>query len=152
MFKILSFIFWYFPVLVVQLISSRVTISNIDPWYRELQKPFWNPPDGVFAPVWTLLYLMMGAAVWLVYWSKGTWKAYILFFTQLFLNGLWSVLFFGFHAPGWALLDLGLLVGILAWNLVVFARIRPLAGWLLLPYLLWTVYAITLNMAIWWLN
>ena len=98
----------------------------------------------------------MAVSVWLVSQSKTTHIkrvfSYTLFVVQLFLNGLWSFLFFKFHHVGWALLDLGLLIFFVALTGHVFFRIKKAAGLLLLPYLLWCIYAFTLNAAIWWLN
>lgn len=151
-----SLILWYLPVAFVQFIASRITVGSINPWYKGLNKAPWNPPAWVFGPTWTLLYLMMAVAVWIVFLTKPKTSkhklAYTLFFMQLFVNGVWSFLFFGMHSPGWALIDLTLLVVLLVLTFIVFFRIRPLAGWLLVPYLIWSFYALTLNAAIWWLN
>ncbi len=147
---------WYLPVLAVQITSAIITTQSIYPWYSQLEKAFWNPPAWLFGPVWTLLYIMMTVSVWLIYQTK-TERAkqvisYTLFIIQLFLNGLWSFLFFKLHKVGWALLDLGLLIFFIAVMGHVFFRIRKVAGLLLLPYLFWCIYAFTLNAAIWWLN
>ncbi|QVL57929.1 MAG: tryptophan-rich sensory protein [Simkaniaceae bacterium] len=153
---ILSLILWYLPVALVQLVSARVTVSSINPWYKSLNKAYWNPPAWFFGPTWAVLYIMMAIAVWIVYRTKSKlgkhWLAYSLFFTQLIANGLWSFLFFGLHSPGWALLDLTLLIILVAITSTFFFRIRRIAGFLLLPYLLWSIYALSLNIAIWWLN
>lgn len=154
--RILTLLIWYVPVALVQLVSGRITVNSLYPWYRSLEKGWWTPPDWVFGPVWTLLYGMMAVSVWMIYHAKATRRqhsiAYVLFFTQLFVNGLWSFLFFRFHLLGLALADLGLLVLLVALNAYYFYRVRPLAGLLLVPYLLWSLYAFSLNAAIWWLN
>jgi translocator protein len=154
--KILTFFIWYTPVALVQMISGHTTVTSITPWYKALEKASWTPPDFVFGPVWTILYFMMTLAVWMVYQARATKHqhnlAYILFFTQLFANGLWSFLFFGFHLTGWALVNLVALIFLITATSICFFRIRPLAGLLLLPYLLWCMYALSLNAAIWWLN
>ncbi|MEM8727290.1 MAG: TspO/MBR family protein [Chlamydiota bacterium] len=151
-----SLILWYLPVAFVQLVSSKITIASINPWYQRLNKAPWNPPGWVFGPTWTLLYLMMAVAVWMVFLTRPkTGKhryAYSLFFMQLLINGTWSFLFFGLHSPGWALIDLSLLIVLLVPTFFSFYRIYPLAGWLLIPYLIWTLYALSLNAAIWWMN
>ncbi len=151
-----SLILWYLPVALVQFISAHITISSLNPWYQTLQKGIGTPPSWVFGPTWTILYIMMTVAVWMVYRAETTRAkhafAYVLFFTQLFANSLWSFLFFGFHLPGWALIDLGLLILLILLTTVCFFHIRKLAGFLLLPYLLWSAYAFYLNAAIWWLN
>lgn len=154
--SLFSLLCWYAPVLLVQLVSERVTVASINPWYKELIKASWTPPAWVFGPTWTLLYILMTVAVWLVYQTDTKPRqrntAYALFFGQLALNALWSLLFFGLHSPAWALIDLSLLILLLAITIRHFYRIRPLAGFLLIPYLLWSVYALSLNAAIWWLN
>jgi translocator protein len=124
-------------------------------WYARLQKPAWNPPNWIFAPVWSALYVLMAVAAWLV-WRRGGWacqrKPLLLFLLQLVLNGLWSPLFFGLHLPGLALVDLLLLWVALLLALVAFWRARRPAGILLLPYLGWVSFAGRLNFALWRLN
>ncbi|MCB1072099.1 MAG: tryptophan-rich sensory protein [Chlamydiales bacterium] len=154
--KIPSLILWYLPVAFIQFLSSRVTIASINPWYKSLNKAPWNPPPWVFGPTWMLLYLMMAVAVWIVFLTKPKTSkhkfAYTLFFMQLLVNGAWSFLFFGMHSPGWALVDLIVLIFLLVLTFVSFYRICSLAGWLLIPYLIWSLYALTLNAAIFWMN
>lgn len=124
-------------------------------WYAQLHKPAWNPPNWVFGPVWTLLYITMAIAAWLV-WRRGGFmaqkKPLSLFLLQLFLNGLWTPLFFGLHWPGLALLDLLLLWLALLATVIAFWKVRPLAGALLVPYLVWVSFAGALNCALWRLN
>src|SRR5512140_2402228 len=125
------------------------------PWHAALVKPAWNPPDAVFAPVWILLYVLMGAAAWLV-WRRdgapGRGTALALFLAQLALNGAWSWLFFGRHAIGAALVEIVFLwVAILA-TVLVFRRISRAAAALLAPYLAWVTFASALTFAIWRLN
>lgn len=154
--KAFSFILWYLLIAFIQSVSAWVTIRSINPWYQNLQKAPWTPPDWVFSPIWTLLYLMMALSVWLIYWTKSTKKlkstSYALFFIQLFTNGLWSILFFGLHNPLWALIDLCLLIVLVTITTIYFYRIKPLAGLLFIPYILWLTYALSLNAAVWWLN
>lgn len=125
-------------------------------WYSSLPKPELTPPDWLFAPVWTLLYALMGVAAWLV-WQQGPQKrrvfvAMILFFIQLALNAWWSFIFFDQHSAGGALIDIVLLwVAILA-TIIAFARVSKAAAWLLLPYLAWVSFAAYLNWSIWLLN
>jgi len=137
-------------------------------WYDGLVKSALNPPAWVFGPVWTLLYLLMGVAVFLVWreYDKLTLSeveglifrrrqikiALGLFIAQLILNSFWSIIFFALQNPGWALVEIGFLwLAILA-TIIAFAKISRLAGWLLIPYLLWVSLATYLNAAIWWLN
>ncbi|MDH7568364.1 MAG: tryptophan-rich sensory protein [Armatimonadota bacterium] len=136
-------------------IGSLFTTPAIPGWYAGLNKPAWNPPNWLFAPVWTTLYLMMGTAAWLV-WRKaglaGGSTALALFAAQLVLNSLWSILFFGMRQPGWAFAELVLLWAAILATMVAFWRLSPAAGWLLVPYLAWVTYASTLNFAIWRMN
>ncbi len=126
-----------------------------DEWYRRLNKPTWNPPNSIFAPVWTILYLLMAAAAWLVWWRYGIGGAVIpliLFVAQLLLNAVWTWLFFGRHQIRGALIDIVILwVTILA-TLISFWKLEPLAGMLLLPYLAWVSFATVLNWTIWQMN
>ena len=136
-------------------LGAIATGSSVGTWYQEIEKPDWTPPDAVFGPVWTLLYVSMGVAVWIV-WSHAEGKtrrvAVAMFGTQLLLNAAWSFLFFGMRSPGWALLEIILLWLAIVVTLVLFTRIRPWAGALLVPYLLWVTFAAALNAAIWKIN
>jgi tryptophan-rich sensory protein len=135
--------------------GSIATADAIPTWYATLRKPAFNPPGWVFGPVWTTLYVMMGVAVWLV-WRQAGWAgarvALVLFAIQLVLNTAWSFLFFGFHRPGLAFLEIVVLWAAILATLVAFWQVRPLAGLLLVPYLLWVSFASVLNFAIWRLN
>lgn len=124
-------------------------------FYADLVRPGWAPPSWVFGPVWTVLYALMGIAAWLV-WRVGGFRAartaLTLFIVQLVLNASWSWLFFGWHRGALAFADIGLLWALIVATLVAFWRIRPLAGALLVPYLLWVSFALALNYAVWQLN
>ncbi|WP_194721787.1 TspO/MBR family protein [Noviherbaspirillum malthae] len=124
-------------------------------FYAQLVRPDWAPPASVFGPVWTTLYALMGIAAWLV-WREGGFRAagsaLVLFLVQLALNALWSWLFFGWHRGAQAFADILLLWALILATLVAFWRIRPLAGVLLLPYLLWVSFAAVLNYSVWQLN
>jgi tryptophan-rich sensory protein len=137
--------------------SGMVTRDSITTWYPTLVKPVFNPPNWIFAPVWTLLYIMMGVAGGMV-WNRidtdeeKVKKAFKIFIAQLALNALWSYLFFGLHNPLLALIEI-----ILLWLLIFecynqFKKIDKVAGMLLLPYLAWVSFATVLNGSIWWLN
>lgn len=124
-------------------------------WYAQLRKPLWTPPSWVFGPAWTLLYIMMAVAAWAVWRCGGwrvQWRALGLFLLQWLLNAIWTPLFFGLHWPGVAFAEILALWMVLLVTLLAFWRVRPLAGWLLVPYLAWVTFASTLNGAIWWLN
>jgi len=124
-------------------------------WYAGLAKPSWNPPNWLFGPVWTALYIMMVVSAWLV-WRQGGIKAQRrplgLFLVQLLLNAVWTPLFFGLHRPGLAFLDIIVLWFTIALTIVVFWRIHRAASILLWPYLAWVSFATVLNGTLWWLN
>jgi tryptophan-rich sensory protein len=132
------------------------TTPAITTWYATLVKPNFVPPNWVFGAVWTLLYLLMGIALYLV-WEKGFEKkevreAIAVFGIQLFLNLLWSVLFFGLQSPLYGLIEIVILWVVILANIILFYRISRPAGLLLVPYLFWTSFAAVLNYSIWILN
>jgi benzodiazapine receptor len=124
-------------------------------WYEGLTKPVWNPPSWLFGPVWTVLYVTMAIAAWLVwkrYGFSGAAFPLALFIVQLVLNAVWSWLFFGLHRPDLAFFEIILLwIAILA-TMVLFRRLVPQAGILLVPYLAWVSFAAVLNFTLWQLN
>ncbi len=121
-------------------------------WYQELEKPSWNPPGWLFGPVWTLLYILMGIAVWMVWRERGFSTGLYLFIAQLVLNALWSWLFFGLNRPDLAFFEIILLWGLILATMILFWRVRPAAGALFVPYLLWVSFASVLNHTLWKLN
>lgn len=129
---------------------------NLDAWYNNLNRPSFAPPNRVFGPVWTVLYIMMGlcaAAIWRRgLQTPGVRRALLLFMVQLFLNGIWTPLFFGAHAIGWALVDIVLLWMAIGLTIGAFYRVSHLAALGLLPYWGWVSFAAALNVAYWWLN
>jgi tryptophan-rich sensory protein len=148
----LGFLAW---VGLTSLVAAIGGLARPGAWYQALAKPAWTPPDAVFAPVWTVLYLLMGIAaglVWLRRASVGAYPALALFGIQLALNALWSWLFFGWHLVGWALIEIVALLAMILATLRGFLRVNRLAGWLLAPYAAWVTYATTLNAGIWYLN
>jgi tryptophan-rich sensory protein len=142
--------------LIVGGLSGYATAGGVATWYPTLTKPPFNPPAWVFGPVWTLLYIMMGIAAFLIWrrglTTEGVRLALAAFVTQLALNGLWSILFFGMQAPGWALVEIILLWLAITATILLFWRVAPAAGMLLLPYLAWVSFATVLNASLWWLN
>ncbi len=137
-------------------IGSIFTTPSIPSWYATLDKPSFNPPNWLFAPVWTTLFILMGIAVFLI-WRKGLKKkevknALLIFLFQLIFNTLWSFLFFKFHSPFWALVDIAVLWVLILLSLVKFWKINKAAGMLLIPYLLWVSFASILNYFIYKLN
>jgi tryptophan-rich sensory protein len=142
-------------VLVAFLPSLGGLLAMPDAWYARIAKPPWNPPSWVFGPVWTLLYLSMGVAAWLV-WRHGGLRAQAwplsVFAVQLALNAAWSPLFFGLHRPGLALVDIVAMLVAIASTIRAFRAVQPAAGLLLVPYLAWVSFATVLNGTIWWLD
>lgn len=133
--------------------GSAATLPAIPTWYQSLIKPPLNPPQAVFGPVWTILYVMMAVAAWLVWRQVGfRAKEMLPFFIQLTLNTLWSFLFFAWRRPDYAFIDIFLLGFAILLTLLVFWKVRPLAGALLIPYLAWVSFAAYLNAALWRLN
>jgi len=126
----------------------------VDEWYAALSKPSWNPPNWLFGPVWSVLYLLMAISVWLVWREKGigTILPLSIFLLQLILNAAWSWLFFGLHKPLWAFAEIiALWLAILA-NIILFWRINTIGGALLVPYFAWVTFAAVLNYTLWRLN
>lgn len=136
-------------------LGAALTEPALETWYRGLEKPAWTPPDIVFPVAWTLLFLAMGIAAWLVWKTaeRGELKLPLtLFFGQLIINVLWSFSFFSQRNPFLGLITLGALVLAVILTTVAFTRVSRPAGWLFLPYLLWLGYAAALNFAIWKMN
>ncbi len=136
-------------------IGGAATSEGVRDWYPLLRKPSWTPPGWLFGPAWTLLYAMMSVAawrIWLLRPAPATRTALILFFSQLALNALWSILFFGLRRPDLALLEILALWLLLAATQRTFWRLDRMAGLLWAPYLAWVTFAAVLNAAIWWLN
>jgi tryptophan-rich sensory protein len=131
-----------------------MTASSFE-WYRSLAKPSWNPPNWLFGPVWTLLYIAMAVSAWLVWQRRPTCDvraALVLFGLQLLFNAAWTVLFFAMGSPIAGLVDIALLWCSLLATLVLFWRVTAPAGLLMLPYLVWVTFAAGLNLQIWRLN
>lgn len=143
--------------LAIGYLSGMVTRSAIVTWYPTLVKPSFNPPNWIFAPVWSMLFIMMGIAAGLV-WNRLEFekeivkKALIFFAIQLALNALWSYLFFGLHNPMLAGLEIIVLWLMIYETYIQFAKINKIAGYLFIPYLAWVSFAAVLNASIWWLN
>ena len=142
--------------LAIAFIPSLVATSfSPGAWYEALVKPSWNPPAWLFGPVWTLLYTLIGYAGYLAWRSSianQRYAAFSIYAIQLLLNALWTPLFFGYHSPGLALVNIVAQWISIALNIAVFYRIKPAAGLFLVPYLLWVSFALVLNASIWILN
>ena len=141
--------------LAVAAISGFLTAREVRGWYHTLRQPPLHPPDWVFAPVWTLLYVLIAVSSWLAWRTRvsscrsGGLRSWSV---QLLVNFAWTLVFFRMHAPGFALLDLLLLIVAIVFTMRPFHTIRPLAAWLLAPYLAWTLFALYLNAGIVLLN
>jgi benzodiazapine receptor len=143
--------------LAVGYFSGVASQSGLQDWFPTLVKPAFNPPNWVFAPVWSTLYMMMGVAGGLV-WARMDYEkeevrnALFFFAIQLGLNGLWSLLFFGLKNPLLALIEIILMWLMIYETYLKFKKIDKIAGWLFIPYLLWVSFAVILNGSLWWLN
>jgi benzodiazapine receptor len=133
-------------------LGSLLTGDPASGWYASLQKPSFNPPNWIFAPVWSALYGAMAVAAWLVYRRAGMVRAHAWFFAQLVLNVLWSGLFFALQRPLAAFVDIVALWALVLTTAIMFARHSRVAAWLFAPYLAWVSFAALLNFSIWRLN
>ena len=135
-------------------LGSFFTANSVRDWYPRLRKPVGTPPSWVFGPAWTTLYVLMAISAWLVWrdYGSGARPALMIFFGQLALNVAWSAIFFGSRLIGVALAEIAILWLAIAFNMLVFYWLKPIAAWLLAPYLLWVTYASYLNFGIWRLN
>jgi tryptophan-rich sensory protein len=124
-----------------------------EPWYSELVKPSFSPPDWIFAPVWITLYLLMGFAIWLIWLNpKKTQKVFTIYFTHLFVNASWSITFFAFHQVLASLLIIALIIFLVIWLVKLYYPINKISAILMLPYLAWLGFAFSLNYSIFVLN
>lgn len=153
--QFLGLVGWFIVSFAAAVVGAVASIQAAS-FYGQLVQPSWAPPSSVFGPAWSVLYALMAIAVWLVWRSGGRGRAYrtalSLFVVQLALNALWSWLFFAWHQGAWAFADIVVLWILIAATLIAFWRVRPLAGALLIPYLLWVSFALALNYSVWQLN
>lgn len=142
--------------LAVGITAGLFTRPEIDTWYAALNKPWFNPPKWIFAPVWTTLYILMGLGLWLVWKSAAAESvkkmAMYLFAIQLVLNFFWSIIFFNQHQLGWAFAELTVLWVFILATIFAFGRVSSAAAWLMVPYICWTSFAGILNYTVWKLN
>ena len=143
-------------ILLVTLIASAIggftTSSFKEPWYSEIILPSFNPPSWVFAPVWTTLYIMMSIAIWKIWINSFDFKILKLYFIHLFFNGTWSIIFFGFHQIGLALINLVIILIFIILLMINYFRRDKISFYLMTPYFLWSCYALILNSSIFILN
>ncbi len=140
--------------LILGIASGFSTTDSIQNWYIFINKPSWNPPNWLFGPVWTILYICMGIALGIVWHNKHLLqkKAITLFLIQFVLNLCWSAIFFNFHQIGWAFVEIIIMLVMIVITLYHFYQIKKVAGILLIPYLIWVSFATILNGTIWQLN
>jgi translocator protein len=133
-------------------LSGFLTTDAILNYYQTLNKPSWNPPNWLFGPVWTVLYLMMSIAIAIVWHQSGNKTAMLLFGTQLVLNFFWSLIFFRWQSPGLALIEILAMLTFIVLTVLAFKKINTTAFYLMIPYLCWVSFATFLNFTIWRLN
>ncbi len=151
--KFISFTLFALITYSASAIGSMATISFKEPWYSLLIKPSYNPPDWIFAPVWTTLYLMMTVAIWIFWHSKGkNMDTVYIYFIHLIINTTWSVVFFIFHEIFFALIILIILIFLIIILILRFRVVNMISYYLMIPYLLWCCYALILNMSLLILN
>ena len=151
--KFLSFCLFALITYSASFIGAFATISFKDPWYSLLNKPYFNPPDWIFGPVWTTLYLMMTISIWLYWNSKNkNMKTVYIYLIHLIFNTTWSIVFFVFHNIVLALLILLILICFIILLIKKFGYINKLSAYLLIPYLLWCLFALALNISLIILN
>ena len=142
--------------LAIGALSSYFTIPGVNSWYQTINKPSWNPPNWIFPPVWTLLFVMMGISLFLVWKNNAAVRvkkmAIMIFSIQLLLNILWSYVFFKQHTMGWALAEIIILWIAILLTIFAFGKISSLAAWLLVPYISWVSFAAILNYTFWKIN
>ena len=151
--KFLSFSLFALVTYSASLVGGIVTINFKEPWYSLINKPLFNPPSWVFAPVWTTLYLMMTIAIWLFWHSKNKdMNTIYIYFIHIIFNTTWSIVFFGFHQIFYALLILLILISLIVILIIRFKRVNITSFYLMIPYLLWCCFALFLNFKLVLLN
>ena len=151
--KSLSFVLFFIITFSASFIGGLVTFTFKEPWYSELTKSNFNPPDWIFAPVWTTLYLMMTLAIWFFWHSKNReMNTIYIYFIHIVFNTTWSVVFFGFHNIFLALVNLIILILLIVILILRFRRVNKVSSYLMIPYLLWSSFALFLNYSLLVLN
>ena len=154
--KISILILFILTVLVIQFTGTYFTFTSVSTWYPTLKKASWNPPNWVFGPVWSLLYVMIALAGWIAFIQSKNQsqknRAMLFYSAGLLLNLLWSFFFFFLKSPFLAFIDISALLLLIGITIVLFYRISKFSAYLLIPYFLWTLYASSLNLSTWVLN
>ena len=151
--KFISFVLFFTITFSASFIGGLVTFNLKEPWYSQLIKSNFNPPDWIFAPVWTTLYLMMTLAIWFYWHSKNKdMNTVNIYFIHIFFNTTWSVVFFGFHSILFAFINLIILIFLILVLIFRFKRVNKVSAYLMIPYLLWSFFALFLNFNLLLLN
>ena len=150
--KYLSLFLLILITFTASAIGSFITTSFKEPWYSEIILPSFNPPSWVFAPVWTILYIMMSVAVWKIWINTFDLKLLKLYFIHLFFNATWSIVFFGFHQIGLALINLIIILIFIFLLMQRYLAKDKISFYLMIPYFLWSSYALILNSSIFIIN
>ena len=151
--KFLSFILFFVITFSASFIGGLVSINLKEPWYSELIKSNYNPPDWIFAPVWTTLYLMMTLAIWFFWHTKNRdINTIYIYFIHIVFNTTWSIVFFGLHQIFFSLVILIILILLIITLIIRFKRVNFVSYYLMIPYLLWCCYALFLNFNLFILN
>ncbi len=151
--KFLSFVLFFIITYSASFIGGLATINFKEPWYSQLVKSNFNPPDWIFAPVWTTLYFMMTLAIWFFWHStKRDMNTIYIYFIHILFNTTWSIMFFAFHNIFLALINLMILLCLIVILIFRFKRVNNVSAYLMIPYLLWSSYALILNLSLFILN
>ena len=137
---------------IAPMIGSYATTSFKEPWYSEIILPTFNPPSWIFAPVWTTLYLLMAVAIWRIWLTSFNTKILKIYFLHLIFNSTWSIVFFGLHQIGFALINLIVILLFIVILMKIYFKINKISFYLMVPYFLWSSYALILNSTIFLLN
>ena len=150
--KYLSLLILLLVTFIAPVIGSYVTSVFKEPWYSEIIQPSFNPPSWVFPPVWTTLYVMMSIAIWRVWIAFFNSRILKLYFIHLFFNCIWSIIFFGFHQIGLALINIIVILFFIIILMKEYLKIDKLSFYLMIPYFLWSSFALVLYASILFLN
>jgi translocator protein len=150
--KYLSLVIILLITFIAPMIGSYATATFKEPWYSEIILPSFNPPSWVFAPVWSTLYLLMTIAIWKIWINSFNTRILKIYLVHLFFNSTWSIVFFGFHLIGLALVNLIIILIFIIFLMKEYSRINKISFYLMIPYLSWSSYALVLNSSIFLLN
>ena len=150
--KYLSLLLFLTITFAASAIGGYTTAIFKEPWYSQIILPSFNPPSWVFGPVWTTLYIFMSLAIWIVWNKTNDNKIIKIYFLHIFFNALWSIIFFGFHKIGLALIDLLIILFFIILLMKIYFKISKFSFYLMVPYFFWSAYAFLLNFSIFFLN